>query len=138
MLDAGSVDSSVIHSTTGFSFSSTGSLTYTPNGNIISVSPFGLIRHTLTATGAKIDKICHLGEYDQVVTAIRAHPRESIVAAAVYGSTQGSIAIVNTDTMAHTYDIPWPSILASRRDSASPMMQASWQSPLDSRELCIL
>ncbi|KAE8304438.1 Trichohyalin [Giardia duodenalis] len=110
MLDAGSVDSSVIHSTTGFSFSSTGSLTYTPNGNIISVSPFGLIRHTLTATGAKIDKICHLGEYDQVVTAIRAHPRESIVAAAVYGSTQGSIAIVNTDTMAHTYDIPWPSI----------------------------
>ncbi|EFO62790.1 Trichohyalin [Giardia lamblia P15] len=110
MLDAGSVDNSVIHSTTGFSFSSTGSLTYTQNGNIISVSPFGLIRHTLTTTGAKIDKICHLGEYDQVVTAVRAHPRESIVAAAVYGSTQGSIAIVNTDTMTHVYDILWPSV----------------------------
>lgn len=110
MLDKESADSSVINSTTGFSFSATGSLTYTQNGNIVSASPLGLIRHTLTATGAKIDKICHIGEYDQVITAIRAHPRESIVAAAVYGSTQGSIAIVNTDTMTHVYDIPWPSV----------------------------
>ncbi|TNJ30636.1 Trichohyalin [Giardia muris] len=100
-----------IYASASLALNAIGSTTYMQNGNIVYASPMGIVRVVPTSQGAKFDKICQLGEHDQVIVCIRAHPQENILAVAVSGSIQSFISFVDTDSMERLYDMPWPTLL---------------------------